>query len=307
MKLNKNYENLEQSYLFSTIARKVREYSEANPDKRIIRLGVGDVTKPLCKVVVDAMHKAVEEMGKDYIINEGDGAFYGPKIDFHLEDSIGRTWQCGTIQLDMQLPERFELEYTGADGQKHRPVMIHRVAYGSIERFIGILIEHFAGKFPAWLAPMQVKVLPITDRNNEYTDKLVDMLTAAGVKLTKIKLDHDRFSIIMSLCLSLIGLAVAYTCYGWGVYRLWQGVISYGTMTLFLQISGQLTASFSSLVSLVPSAISIATSAGRIMEITSFKTEKDAQREKALEIIKYYGKIISSFPFITRWTGKDTT
>ena len=99
-----------------------------------------------------------------YVVNEGDGAFYGPKIDFHLEDSIGRTWQCGTIQLDFQLPQRFELEYMGADGEKHRPIMIHRVVFGSIERFIGILIEHYAGAFPTWLAPVQVKVLPISDK-----------------------------------------------------------------------------------------------------------------------------------------------
>ena len=103
-------------------------------------------------------------MGKDFVINEGDGAFYGPKLDFHLADSLGRTWQCGTIQLDFQLPERFELEYVGEDGQKHRPVMIHRALLGSIERFIGVITEHFAGAFPAWLAPVQVKVLPITDR-----------------------------------------------------------------------------------------------------------------------------------------------
>lgn len=125
---------------------------------------------------------ALDELHLDYIINEGDGAFYGPKIDFHLEDSIGRTWQCGTIQLDFQLPQRFEAEYTGADGQKHRPIMIHRVVFGSIERFIGILIEHFAGKFPTWLAPKQVMLIPITDRNNEYTDALLARLKAMGVR-----------------------------------------------------------------------------------------------------------------------------
>ena len=119
------------------------------------------------------MHFAVRWMIWDfrYVVNEGDGAFYGPKIDFHLEDSIGRTWQCGTIQLDFQLPLRFELEYTGADGEKHRPIMIHRVVFGSIERFIGILIEHFAGAFPTWLAPVQVKVLPISDKYLEYGQK----------------------------------------------------------------------------------------------------------------------------------------
>ena len=118
----------------------------------------------------------------DYVVNEGDGAFYGPKIDFHLEDSIGRTWQCGTIQLDFQMPQRFDLEYTGADGEKHRPIMIHRVAFGSIERFIGILIEHFAGAFPAWLAPVQVKVLPISEKHMEYGRKVMDALAAAGIR-----------------------------------------------------------------------------------------------------------------------------
>ena len=125
---------------------------------------------------------ALEEMHMPYVVNEGDGAFYGPKIDFHLEDSIGRTWQCGTIQLDFQLPMRFEAEYTGADGAKHRPIMIHRVVFGSIERFIGILIEHYAGKFPTWLALVQVKLLPITDRNNDYTDMLLAKLRERGVR-----------------------------------------------------------------------------------------------------------------------------
>ena len=134
------------------------------------------------EIATDSLRAALEQMGLDYIINEGDGAFYGPKIDFHLEDSIGRTWQCGTIQLDFQLPMRFEAEYIGSDGQKHRPIMIHRVVFGSIERFIGILIEHYAGKFPTWLAPVQVKVLPITDRNNKYTDKLIAKLRAKGVR-----------------------------------------------------------------------------------------------------------------------------
>ena len=126
--------------------------------------------------------EAVTEMGKSYIINEGDGAFYGPKLDFHLQDSLGRTWQCGTIQLDMQLRERFELEYVGADGEKHRPVMIHRVAFGSIERFIGIITEHFAGAFPTWLAPVQVRVMPITDRANDYAKSVEEKLTAAGIR-----------------------------------------------------------------------------------------------------------------------------
>ena len=124
------------------------------------------------ELATDALRDALDSLGMDYVVNEGDGAFYGPKIDFHLEDSIGRTWQCGTIQLDFQLPLRFNLEYTGADGEKHRPIMIHRVAFGSIERFIGILIEHFAGAFPTWLAPVQVKVLPISDKHLEYGEKV---------------------------------------------------------------------------------------------------------------------------------------
>lgn len=129
-----------------------------------------------------ALKAALEEIGKEYVINEGDGAFYGPKIDFHLEDSLGRTWQCGTIQLDFQLPERFELEYTGADGQKHRPVMIHRVVFGSIERFIGILTEHFAGAFPLWLAPVQVKVIPVSEKYNGYANTVLADLKNAGLR-----------------------------------------------------------------------------------------------------------------------------
>ena len=139
------------------------------------------------EVATNGLKAALDEMELPYVINEGDGAFYGPKIDFHLEDSIGRTWQCGTIQLDFQLPMRFEAEYMGADGQKHQPIMIHRVVFGSIERFIGILIEHFAGRFPAWLAPMQVKVLPITDRNNDYTDELIAKMQAFGIRCSADK------------------------------------------------------------------------------------------------------------------------
>ena len=131
----------------------------------------------------DALRAAIEELGRSYTINEGDGAFYGPKLDFHLVDAIGRTWQCGTIQLDMQMPERFELEYTGEDGQKHRPVMIHRVVFGSIERFIGILIEHFAGAFPTWLAPVQVMVIPITERAHDYAKALQKQLDDAGIRV----------------------------------------------------------------------------------------------------------------------------
>ncbi len=134
------------------------------------------------EAATSALKEALEEMKLPYIINEGDGAFYGPKIDFHLRDSIGRTWQCGTIQLDFQMPQRFDLEYVGEDGQKHRPIMIHRVAFGSIERFIGILIEHFAGKFPVWLAPVQVKVLPITDRAAGYAQQLVSEMNAMGLR-----------------------------------------------------------------------------------------------------------------------------
>lgn len=126
---------------------------------------------------------ALDELNLDYKINEGDGAFYGPKIDFHLEDSIGRTWQCGTIQLDFQLPQRFELEYIGNDGEKHRPIVIHRVIFGSIERFMGILIEHFAGKFPTWLAPVQVKILPISNKFNDYAEKVKKQLRAEGIRV----------------------------------------------------------------------------------------------------------------------------
>lgn len=139
------------------------------------------------EVATNGLKAALDELNLAYVINEGDGAFYGPKIDFHLEDSIGRTWQCGTIQLDFQLPMRFEAEYTGADGQKHRPIMIHRVVFGSIERFIGILVEHYAGKFPTWLAPEQVRVMPITDRNNDYTDSIIAKLKERGVRCTADK------------------------------------------------------------------------------------------------------------------------
>lgn len=135
------------------------------------------------EMATDALRGALEDLGLDYVVNEGDGAFYGPKIDFHLEDSIGRTWQCGTIQLDFQMPQRFDLEYTGADGEKHRPIMIHRVAFGSIERFIGILIEHFAGKFPTWLSPVQVKILPVSEKFAEYAKKVSDDLKAQGIRV----------------------------------------------------------------------------------------------------------------------------
>ena len=136
------------------------------------------------EMATNALRAAMEELGRPYEINEGDGAFYGPKLDFHLVDAIGRTWQCGTIQLDFQLPERFEIEYTGEDGQKHRPVMIHRVVFGSIERFIGILIEHFAGAFPVWLAPEQVRVIPISEAHRAYANQIAKELDGAGVRVS---------------------------------------------------------------------------------------------------------------------------
>lgn len=135
-------------------------------------------------MATDMLKKAVTEMGKEFVINEGDGAFYGPKIDFHLSDSLGRTWQCGTIQLDMQMPERFELEYTAADGEKHRPVMIHRACLGSIERFIGVITEHFAGAFPLWLSPEQVRILPVTDRAKEYGESISKRLEDLGLRVS---------------------------------------------------------------------------------------------------------------------------
>lgn len=134
------------------------------------------------EMATDGLKNALEDIGLPYAVNEGDGAFYGPKIDFHLEDSIGRTWQCGTIQLDFQLPQRFEAEYIGEDGKKHRPIMIHRVVFGSVERFIGILIEHYAGKFPLWLSPVQVKLLPISDKYMDYAREVEGILKKEGVR-----------------------------------------------------------------------------------------------------------------------------
>ena len=131
----------------------------------------------------NGLKAALDKLGMDYVVNEGDGAFYGPKIDFHLDDSLGRTWQCGTVQLDFQMPLNFDLEYTDADGSKKRPIMIHRVCFGSIERFIGILIEHFAGKFPTWLAPLQVKVLPVSEKSRAYAHEVADAIAAAGVRV----------------------------------------------------------------------------------------------------------------------------
>ena len=142
-------------------------------------------------MATEALRGALDDLGLPYVVNEGDGAFYGPKIDFHLEDSIGRTWQCGTIQLDFQLPLRFNLEYTGADGEKHRPIMIHRVIFGSIERFIGILIEHFAGAFPTWLAPVQVKVMPVKTDNEEIMAYAHEICDALEEKNVRVELD-DR-------------------------------------------------------------------------------------------------------------------
>lgn len=139
------------------------------------------------ELATNGLKKALEDMGLSYIVNEGDGAFYGPKIDFHLRDSLGRTWQCGTIQLDFQMPQRFELEYTAEDGFKKRPIMIHRVCFGSIERFIGILIEHFAGKFPVWLAPVQVKVIPVSEKSMDYAAGVYEKLKKAGIR---VELDY---------------------------------------------------------------------------------------------------------------------
>ena len=135
------------------------------------------------EAATDGLRAALDDLGLEYVVNEGDGAFYGPKIDFHLEDSLGRTWQCGTIQLDFQLPLRFNAEYTGEDGEKHQPIMIHRVAFGSIERFIGNLIEHFAGAFPAWLAPTHVKILPVSERHLDYALELKDAYAKAGIRV----------------------------------------------------------------------------------------------------------------------------
>ena len=131
----------------------------------------------------EGLRVALDKLGMDYVVNEGDGAFYGPKIDFHLEDSLGRTWQCGTVQLDFQMPQNFDLTYVDADGEKKRPIMLHRVCFGSIERFIGILIEHYAGKFPVWLAPMQVKVLPVSEKSRDYAHQVTEQLEAAGIRV----------------------------------------------------------------------------------------------------------------------------
>lgn len=135
------------------------------------------------ELAINSLKEAVEGMGKAYKINEGDGAFYGPKLDFHVKDSIGRTWQCGTIQLDFQLPQRFDLDYVGEDGERHRPIMLHRVVFGSIDRFMGILIEHYAGKFPVWLSPVQVKILPVSDKYLDYSKKIADDLRQQGVRV----------------------------------------------------------------------------------------------------------------------------
>ena len=135
------------------------------------------------EAATSGLENALKSLGLDYVVNEGDGAFYGPKIDFHLEDSLGRTWQCGTIQLDFQMPEKFDLVYIGSDGEKHRPVMVHRVVFGSIERFIAILTEHFAGAFPVWLAPVQVKILAIHEKHHDYVLKLQKELEEKGIRV----------------------------------------------------------------------------------------------------------------------------
>ena len=143
------------------------------------------------ETATNALRSALDKKGKPYVVNEGDGAFYGPKIDFHLTDCLGRTWQCGTIQLDFQLPERFDLTYTGADGKEHRPIMIHRVVFGSIERFIGILTEQYAGAFPTWLSPVQVKVLTITDRADEWAREIERELEGRGIR-TELDLRNEK-------------------------------------------------------------------------------------------------------------------
>ena len=148
-------------------------------------------TDEMWALATDGLRGALDDLGVKYVVNEGDGAFYGPKIDFHLTDCLGRTWQCGTIQLDMNLPERFDLTYTGPDGQEHRPVMIHRVVFGSIERFIGILTEHFAGAFPLWLAPVQVRLMTITDRADEAAKAVQAKLEDAGIR-TEIDLRNEK-------------------------------------------------------------------------------------------------------------------
>jgi len=140
-------------------------------------------SEELWEISTNALRDAVEAAGVPYVINEGDGAFYGPKLDFHIKDCLGRTWQCGTIQMDMQLPERFDVNYVGEDGEKHRAVMLHRAGYGSLERFIGILIEHFAGAFPSWIAPVQVKVVPVTEKHMNYARSVADALSASNVRV----------------------------------------------------------------------------------------------------------------------------
>ena len=162
------------------------------------------------ELAINSLKAAVEGIGKPYAINEGDGAFYGPKLDFHVKDSLGRTWQCGTIQLDFQLPMRFDLDYIGEDGQKHRPIMLHRVVFGSIDRFMGILIEHYAGKFPAWLSPVQVKILPVSDRHVEYAKEIQKYLKnndirvevdlhdeKLGYKIREARMDRVPYMIIL--------------------------------------------------------------------------------------------------------------
>lgn len=164
-------------YVYGIFGFKYHIELSTRPEKKYIG------TLELWDKATNALREAMEEKGLEYIINEGDGAFYGPKLDFHLEDSIGRTWQCGTIQLDYMMPERFDIEYVGADGEKHRPVMIHRVIFGSIERFIGILTEHYAGKFPLWLAPVQVKLLTVTDKFVPYAQEVADKLDKLGIRV----------------------------------------------------------------------------------------------------------------------------
>ena len=164
-------------YVYKIFGFKYHVELSTRPEEKFIG------TLELWDKATNALRESMEEMGLDYVVNEGDGAFYGPKLDFHLEDSIGRTWQCGTVQLDYQMPERFDVTYVGADGEKHTPVMVHRVIFGSIERFIGILTEHYAGKFPLWLAPVQVKLLTVTEKFAPYAEKVAKELEGAGIRV----------------------------------------------------------------------------------------------------------------------------
>ncbi len=167
------------------------------------------------EMATNALKEALNEKGIPFIINEGDGAFYGPKIDFHLEDSIGRTWQCGTIQLDFQMPQRFDLTYVGKDGEKHVPIMIHRVIFGSVERFIGILTEHFAGKFPLWLAPVQVKLLTVTERFADFAEEVGRKLREEGLRVeVDIRNEKIGYKKVMQAPLMIVNASMVYEISG---------------------------------------------------------------------------------------------